>query len=165
MIWAIGRAERHAGFTLAEMMVVLVLVGLIGAVAVLSLPSDQRDLDRQALALALALERASDEAVLSGTPVGLTLDQTGWRFRRYRMGRWLPISDGSLGPRSWSAPTALILTGEGGAALPLEEGPVPRLRFDALGQATPFRLELSRDGQRLALTLDRLGRGEIVDAR
>src|SRR3546814_6836215 len=54
------------GFTLVELMVVLVIVGLMGAAVVLTAPDDSRTLVREADTFAARLVHAGEEAIQIG---------------------------------------------------------------------------------------------------
>jgi general secretion pathway protein H len=75
-------AQQRAGFTLVELLVVLVLIALSSAVVVLSLPdADSSQLDEEAERLSTLLEMARTEARISGLTV-----------------RWVPASADEQAP-------------------------------------------------------------------
>lgn len=137
---------RHlqAGFTLVELMVVLLLLGLLSAAVVLSLPPTSGALLAETGLLAARLEGVARTAVLTGETRGVVFDDAGYTLQRLHAGRW---SSAGAEHRPWSAVPGLAFE-EGG----------PMLRFDAAGIATPFRLLLERDGERVRLIGDDDGR-------
>ncbi|MGB7755639.1 MAG: type II secretion system minor pseudopilin GspH [Salinisphaera sp.] len=95
--------SHEAGFTLIEVLVVLVIIGVVLTFATLSVnptgPGDRLDAASQRL-LALARE-AADEAILSGDTMGLQLGDQGYRFIRMTDQGWKVIrsADSPLRPR------------------------------------------------------------------
>ncbi|NCY24782.1 MAG: type II secretion system protein GspH, partial [Alphaproteobacteria bacterium] len=90
------RAGTKAGFTLLEMLVVLVLIGVLTGVAVLSLPGDpQRQARQEAERLQQAMQMAADTAVFEGNELGAYFTQQGYGFLRYdyRARQWRAFSD------------------------------------------------------------------------
>ncbi|MCJ7421074.1 GspH/FimT family protein [Sphingomicrobium astaxanthinifaciens] len=86
-----ARRAAAAGFTLVELMVVLVLLGLAATAVVLTLrPADAARAEAVMLAGRIAALR--DEAILRGRPTGLSLSPTGFAFEQYRAGQWAPLS-------------------------------------------------------------------------
>ena len=73
------------GFTLIEILVVLVLVGIIYSLIVLSLNvlGDDRELQREARRMTSLLEMAGDEAELQGRDFGIEFLLQGYRFVEY----------------------------------------------------------------------------------
>jgi general secretion pathway protein H len=98
-------ARRAAnGFTLIEMLVVLVIAGILVAAASLSLTRNPRtDLNEEAQRLALAFETASDDAQLRSAPLAWAPVDGGYHFlARERDGGWRTLSDDPLLlPRPW----------------------------------------------------------------
>lgn len=101
---ATGAERRARGFTLVELMVVLVIVGLMASAVVLTLP-DQREALRDAERFGMHLRRAREEAVLGSRAVEVIADAAGYRFRRQRIGGWMPLRDGAFKDTAWSAET------------------------------------------------------------
>lgn len=129
--------HRQAGFTLVELMVALLVLGLLSAAVVLSLPPASGALATEAGHLAARLAAAARMSVLTGETRGVVFDDAGYTLLRLRAGRWSSVG---AEHHPWLAAPRLAFE-EGGRML----------RFDAAGIATPFRLRLERDGVRVRL--------------
>ncbi len=103
-----------AGFTLIELMVVLLIVGIAMAAVTLSFRSPtQHPLGREAERLAAVLNLARDEAQLSGQPVLLKLDRMGWRFFQAGPTGWTAVPDDVLPPGQFNPPLDRVVFGAG----------------------------------------------------
>ncbi|MFV3128972.1 GspH/FimT family pseudopilin [Niveispirillum sp. KHB5.9] len=80
MSWPSDRNRRQAGFTLLEMLVVLLLLGVATALVAPRLSLGRAALDADARTLAMVLSDAREQAVLTGEPVTLALNlaDPGW---------------------------------------------------------------------------------------
>ena len=82
-ILVIGNKKRHAqaGFSLIEVLIVLVIVSITMGLMSLSLPNlnerHWRDLHHR---LIVSLNQAKDEATLSGAAIHFQVNEQGWRF-------------------------------------------------------------------------------------
>ncbi len=99
-----GRARpAAAGFTLIELMVVVLLVGLVVSFAVISVGGDSA-LERQkreAQRLHARMDLAREEAVLQARSLGVRFSDDGYRFFELRRDQWRPLGgDGVLARRS-----------------------------------------------------------------
>lgn len=140
------------GFTLLEVLVVMLIIGVLSTAATLSLaPDARRRLDDEAYRFARVLEQAAEADELGDT-LTLTLDADGYRFTRPGPdGRALPVRDDFFAPRRWP---------DGIAVRQLAGPPPPWLLWqDNRSPALVLRLE---DGtvQRV-LALSPLGRVEV----
>lgn len=83
-----------AGFTLLELMVVLVIIGIIFTFGMLSMGGDDvaELLEQEARRLELLVNLANDEAVMRGEELALHFTGTGYEFML-------------LGPQGWAVPT------------------------------------------------------------
>ena len=78
----VSAARRSAGFTLLELMVVLVLIGIIFSFAVLSLGGDDYAelMEQETHRMMTLLGLASDEAVLRGDELAVLFAEDGYSF-------------------------------------------------------------------------------------
>ncbi|MGI1946040.1 type II secretion system minor pseudopilin GspH [Shewanella glacialipiscicola] len=89
---------RHAGFTLMEVMLVMLLMGLTAAAVTMSIGNSgpQQALDRTAQQFIAATEMVLDETVLSGRFMGIVIDKTSYQFVFYKDGKWEPLDEDRL---------------------------------------------------------------------
>ena len=125
--------KRRNGFTLVELMVVLVILGLAATAVVLAVPERGGSLHAEAERFAARAKAARDAAIVEARPVALTVDTGGYVFSHRRRGEW------QAGPRhTWGEDTAAETSGT-----------LAGTRFDSTGLAEPLTLTLRR-GDRLA---------------
>src|SRR6201995_2470759 len=93
---------RAAGFTLLEMMVVLLIAGLLVSLTAVTMTRNPRtDLNEEAQRLALLFESAGDEAQVRARPIAWQPLDGGFRFDMRTDDGWRPLRDDLLGPRRW----------------------------------------------------------------
>ena len=90
--------QRQQGFTLLEIMLVLLLMGMVSVGVVMTLPNNltsQEDLQWQAQRFSTLLQFAEDEALISGLELGLVFEQNSYQFAfyDYKTKKWLPVVD------------------------------------------------------------------------
>jgi len=130
------RAARQNGFTLIEVMVVLVIVGIASAAVVLMLPNPGgrvHDAGEKLAARALAVR---DDAILAGRSTRMVIDTTGYSAERRIAGRWQAYGGKGFGAVVF--PTGVMVT----------TGASERvvITFDATGGvAEPAVIDLSKD--------------------
>src|SRR5512143_881791 len=90
-IWMSSK-PRQAGFTLLEIMVAVVLIGIIASFAVLSLPgkSPTERLAEESRRLIAVLEMAQQDALLRGDQKGVYFTETGYELMTYQGGKTGP---------------------------------------------------------------------------
>lgn len=94
------RPARTAGFTLLELMVVLVIVGMmLGVVSFNAMPSERQALQREAQRIALLLQTARDEAIVRNRLVAFEADTEHYRFLLRENNQWQALSDDLLRER------------------------------------------------------------------
>lgn len=169
------RRSRHRGFTLLELLVVAVIIGIIASFAVLSIGRRALDdrLETEAHRLQELFSLAADEAVLQGAEIGFIQTPAGYQFLGLnRDGKWQPLEDaGALRARAVEEPFYLQLHVDGRAVPPPREAVdhdtreeiKPQVLLLSSGEATPFTLEIrARDyGPHYTLEGDLLGRTKL----
>jgi general secretion pathway protein H len=90
----------HGGFTLIEMLVVIVIIGVMAAAATLSMGILGRDhsVEEQSRRFWAVLRQAREESELQGLDVGVALTPTDYAFQRFnsRTNQWTPIEQDKL---------------------------------------------------------------------
>ncbi len=142
--------RKTAGFTLVEILAVLMIIGLMTGVVVVSLPPPPDPLIKQGQELKSDIAGAAEAAVIRQKPYGVILHKNSVDIVRYQNGLWQtvrPISMETVGH-----PTLHLL--QNGLAVDLEKAEklgIPLIRFDATGLATPFELRLESGAKRYIL--------------
>lgn len=146
-----------AGFSLLEVLVVLLLIGILLTMATLSLaPLLGRGGGNAAAHLAAVATLASDQATLQGTEHGLELSRDGYRVLALVGGSWLALDDDpAWRPQRLGEGFTLHLQAEGRTVpLPEKLGGEPQLILYSSGESTPFELELRGAGSDCVLRGD-----------
>ncbi|MEM6604996.1 MAG: prepilin-type N-terminal cleavage/methylation domain-containing protein [Pseudomonadota bacterium] len=145
---------RHSGFSLIEILIVLVVVTLISSLGVLALNIGGEDQESRDVLerLQIMVEYASDEAQFSGSDFGLLLtervDERGQNrvtlvWRRRTPSGWQPgdQQDDVFEPLMFPVDAQLELTLDGEAVVPGDELATPDRESDGSSASTPGRQE------------------------
>ena len=179
--------RTNAGFTLVEILVVLVIIGTILSIGLMSfnLADNDRNLKTESRRFMALSEVALDEATMQGREFGIELMSKGYRFVEFDAfaGRWAELpGDDTLRLRGLPEELAFDLYLED-KRIPLDDDPAPfedpdensgvsannsyapHLLIFSSGDTTPFELHIYRDFDdiRVVMRGDALGTMEIIN--
>lgn len=121
--------HRATGFTLLEILVVMVVIGVLATLVSLSVSGRAVDDRMQAESRRLEelLRLASDEAQAKGVEIGFRLTTEGFDFLTpdSSSGQWTVLQDGLFRPRQIAAPFYLELRIDGRVVKPQPATPLP----------------------------------------
>ena len=155
-------ATGNAGFTLIEILVVIVVLGIAAAAATLAYSGDDSGAaTREARRFAGAIEHAAARAQMRAQTVGVSAEGSGWRFwqRDPQRGTWLPLTDNDvLAPRM--LPATMQLRAENFAGTPVPADAILPLR--PTGRNDPFSFTLVATSITLQVATDPLNRVTVT---
>ena len=133
------------GFSLIEILVVVVIVGIVAFVVVLSIGGDaDRHLRHEAERFQALVGEACAEAQLRGREIGAVVAADGYSFRVLVGGAWQDYgTDGMLRRRAWLDGVRPDLAREGRPVdLARDADATPQVVCFSSGEMTPFALQL-----------------------
>lgn len=135
------QCSRHHGYTLIEMLVVMLIMGmLLGLVSAVARPDQRTLLNIEADRLAQLLNLAATEARLTGKPIRWTADGLGYRFSRLHEGTgWSEVNGNSDLLRPRTMPDGISIAD---------------FRIEALQRQNAMRLDFMPHGLPLAYTIE-----------
>lgn len=136
-------AER--GFTLTELMVVLVILGILASAIVFVMPDPRGRLIDEGEAFAARAHAAQEAAIVEMRDTALWVSPAGYGFERHDGEAWRPIGRPPFQDRQWPADTAVTIA--------QEDGERTRIVFDATGLNDPLDVTLARDENRVSVAI------------
>ena len=152
--WSLSRFNQAPGFTLVEILVVLIIVSVMSGIVVTSLPSSfqNSDFDEESLRLKTVIELIREESLTRASEYGLKTDKDNYSFFVYNEieQNWTqlntkPYAEHKLGYgillKTSIEDNELILTDEED-----EESSVPkapRILLLSSGEMTPFEITIA----------------------
>jgi len=164
------------GFTLVEILVVVVIMAVVVSLAVLSIGTTGRDtqLDEESRRIEGLVGLLHERALLEGRDFGLRIEPAAYEFVVYdsRRDRWMTF-DQEHEFRHRDLPKGVSFQLELDSHIvvikPLDRNltgdsapPAPQLAIAASGEGTPFRLTLLRDGTASRASVDGDALGKIT---
>lgn len=154
------------GFTLLELLVVLVLMALLTSlVSINATPDPKQQLAEQARRLGLLMSMAADEARIRQQPLALEADLRGYRFVSEEGGeRQLLSGDEMLHDRSWERPLTRLAVERDGQTRMLVSADAPALNVPVAREWVQprWRIELADGAAAVAVEFDENGIGSLA---
>lgn len=175
---------RSRGFTLIEILVTIVIIGIVMSIGMLSLSlvGDDREIRKEAQRLVSLLQLAQDDALMQGREFGVEFMEGAYRFVEYdpASNQWAePFLDDSL--RTWQLPDNYeieLFMEDKQVRLEAEPMPMgdddgqqgtrkayaPHVLIFSSGDSSPFELYIRQlqGDQRVAIRGDLLGQLEFI---
>jgi general secretion pathway protein H len=165
---------RSKGFTLVEILVVIVIMAVVISITVLSVSSTGRDsqLDEESRRIEGLVGLLHERALLEGRDFGLRIEPAAYEFVVYdtRRDRWMML-DQEREFRHRELPKGvsfqLQLDSQTVVIKPIDRNlssadlPNPQVAIAASGEGTPFRLTLQREATQAKASVDGDALGKI----
>jgi general secretion pathway protein H len=153
-IWTSSRCGKIGGFTLIEILVVLLIIGIMitGAVLSTGIAGGDRDLDKERDRMTALIDYLRDQAALQNREYGIRCFVGGYEFLTFepRSGQWQPLqADSVTRIRHLPPGLAVELSVDGRPiVLPAEQADVdervPQILLYSSGELNLFELILRR---------------------
>jgi len=165
---------RSKGFTLVEILVVIVIMAVVISITVLSVSSTGRDsqLDEESRRIEGLVGLLHERALLEGRDFGLRIEPAAYEFVVYdsRRDRWMML-DQEREFRHRDLPKGITfqlqLDSQTVVIKPIDRNlssgdqPNPQVAIAASGEGTPFRLTLQRNATQAKASVDGDALGKI----
>ena len=139
--------EGESGFTLVELMGVIVILGIVAAAAVLAIPDAGGGLRAEAERFAARAQAARETALIESRATAVRVDAGGYALARSEGGAWRETAH-----FPW----------ETGTSPDFGTGASGRTVFDPTGIADPLRITLRRGGDQAQIAIDSNGDIRVV---
>jgi general secretion pathway protein H len=139
------RLKQQSGFTLLELMIVILIMGILMSFSVLTVTTGDAPDSPKAIMQQLhqLLKLATEESILENEEIGLEIGLQGYRFFLWEKQKWKRMTDNEIfRPREISAELETELYIEGQSII-LEENeePTPQIVFLSTGEISSFELQ------------------------
>jgi len=153
--------DKEAGFTLVEILCVLVLLGLTAGLVVLNLPKPAPPIQTEISGVTTLLNLAARESVIDGKSRGVDFTTDGLEILRYD-GEWVAEHDQAFDHISGLGLTVeeqeIDLIDRTKSKAKEDEELPPLIYFDSTGNVTPFILSFNGRDESFRLQPDPRGR-------
>jgi len=143
------RPAKVAGFTLIEILVVVVIIGVMTGAFLVSFNIDRHDEgNKEARRFSALMRLAGQEAVLSSKDLAVELFSDGYRFLVSDEQTWHLLEDDILSSQQLPEGISLLVKFDGSSAVSKDNADeeAPRIYLYSTGEITPFDVTLTVEG-------------------
>lgn len=134
------------GYTLIEILIVMVIISIVGSMALLTISRNQSSrLQNFSKELTNLMLLAEEQAMLRPAVLGLEVKQNSYQFFQYQ-DQWKPLNDKTLIERPFPSNAQIRLEIQGKTTNPIEndDAPKPQIIFSSNGDVTPFVISVGK---------------------
>lgn len=140
--------QWQKGFTLVELMVVIVIMSIMLGFLVISIGGGERDkpLQDESKRISALIKLATEQSMLQSMEIGLLIDEDGYRFLTLHEESWSSLPENNFRQRKLPENIQLELVTIEHLPPPKQlEQPIPQILLLSSGEMTPFELEIRGD--------------------
>ena len=145
-----NRKIKQAGFTLVEVLAVLLIFGLMAGAVIINMPARPNPLYKQGELLATHIELTAQTGIIRQQVVGIRFTDDSYEIVSYLDGEWKVEKEINYDPNL--KPHIELVENSAKIDLELaEKSGIPSIRYDTTGLGTPFELKLENGASQILL--------------
>lgn len=148
--------NSNQGFSLIEIMVVVLIIGISASMAVLYIDNSDDRLKSEAKRLLAMTQLVRDEAIMTGRSLAMIIDSSNYYFSRREKGKWVQLTSKPFKKITMSADIRLrfISAGKGSGNSTKQAN---LFYFLPTGETSEFQVWISNDNMEYVLSSTTLG--------
>lgn len=149
------------GFSLVEVLIVMVIIGLISGLAVMNMPPPTDVIETKLKRLTAQINAAAERAIINGNSTAFGVTQGGYQIFQYQDQNWQSMATGlwDEGNKNQAGHVEIELEKQGNI-LPLSSDSRPQIIFEPTGIYAPFVIKVGKD--QISYTITSQDDGSVV---